>query len=544
VNHIRLDDVLRASAIAVPDRTAVEDRERSMSYAELDDRSNRLARLLVELGVGSGDRVGLFLEKSMESIVGIYGILKADAAYVPLDLQAPPARVAHCAHDCGIRVVVSSEKAAPSWKALVAHGAPVRQFVVLDTSADATRAHQPDEAGVIGRDGVDRCEGTRITGHDRSAELAYILYTSGSTGTPKGVMLSHRNGLAFVEWAVAEFSLGPADRISSHAPLHFDLSIFDVFAAALAGACLVLVPEKVGKFPVEVARLIERARISVWYSVPSILSMLVQRGNPSGHDLTHLRAVIFAGEVFHPRHLRRLMALLPQARFTNLYGPTETNVCTCYHVPERVEDVPDPIPIGKAIRGVDVFVVADDNQEAEPGQVGELYVRGPTVTSGYWGDPDGSAKSLVRWPIASTLPVVYRTGDLARQDDDGNFIFVGRRDLQVKTRGHRVELGDIEAALNADPLVAECAVVAVPDESISNRIIAFAVVTGDVDGRALLGECGRRIPHYMVPEAVVLRRSLPKTSTGKIDRSALRREAVDPDSRTSQHRQRETGACL
>ncbi|MGP0030356.1 MAG: amino acid adenylation domain-containing protein [Acidimicrobiales bacterium] len=529
MTHQLLTELLGAAARDHPDHTAVVDRERSVTYRELDRRTNQVARLLTEADVRAGDRVGVLLEKSLESILAVYGVLKAGAAYVPLDVHAPPARLAHIMRDCGLRVLVTGERTAPKWAEYAAHGAAVHQFVVLNAPATSVEGYLPAPAGVAGVESLDRADDAGLPVTRSDADLAYILYTSGSTGIPKGVMLSHRNALAFVEWAAAEFALGPHDRVSSHAPIHFDLSIFDIYATASAGASLVLVPDKVGKFPVEVVRFIERARITVWYSVPSILSMMVQRGNLAGHDLTSLRAVIFAGEVFHTGHLRQLMEEVPQARFTNLYGPTETNVCTYFHVPVLPPDMTEPIPIGQAITGVRVVAITEDGVVADPGQEGELYVEGPTVTSGYWGAPELSARSLVPLPGPGDGGVAYRTGDLARQDADGNYVFLGRRDLQVKTRGHRVELGDIETALYANSAVVECAVVAVPDESISNRIIAFAVVNGDVDERAILGDCNRRVPQYMVPETLRLRSTLPKTSTGKIDRQALTREALAPD---------------
>jgi amino acid adenylation domain-containing protein len=535
VRHFLLDDLLRAAARANPGDTAVEDRERSLTYGELEERTNQLARLLIDGGVGPGDRVGILLEKSLESIIAIYGVLKSGAVYVPLDLHAPQSRLAHIMGDCGVEVLITSERTAPKWAEFASSGAKVRRYVVLNASADKVEPRLPAGASAVGLESLDRCDGADIAASRVSTDLAYILYTSGSTGVPKGVMLTHQNALAFVEWAATEITLTPSDRVSSHAPIHFDLSIFDVFSTSCAGAALILVPEKVTKFPFEVVRFIERTRISVWYSVPSILTMMVERGNLSEHDLTSLRSVIFAGEVFSTGHLRQLMAALPQARFTNLYGPTETNVCTFFHVPILPETQTEPIPIGRSIADIDVAAVTDDGNVAAAGEVGELYVHGATVTSGYWGDPDKSARALVPWPGGPDGAVAYRTGDLVRQDDDGDYLFIGRRDLQVKTRGHRVELGDVEAALYANPAVVECAVVAVPDESISNRLVAFAVVKGDDDERTILGDCGRRVPHYMVPEALRLCATLPKTSTGKIDRQMLLQEVLTPDSDAAMH---------
>lgn len=518
----RLHQLLHASAEAHGDRVAVVDRGRSVTYSELDRRSNQLAHLLLDLGVERGDRVGLFLDKSLESVVGVYGALKAGAAYVPLDPQAPPARLAYIAADCGIRVLLTGRGKAGAWGEFIGRGAPVGTLVVLDAAGGDLGAPPP---------GVTVLPSTALRGVPESApgvptiglDLAYILYTSGSTGDPKGVMLTHQNALTFVEWAAERFQVEPDDRLSSHAPLHFDVSIFDLFAAAAGGAAVVLVPPETSVFPVEVARFIGGNRITVWYSVPSILSMLVLRGGLAGGDFPHLRTVLFAGEVFPTKYLRRLMELLPHVRFYNLYGPTETNVCTYYEVPALPPDRTEPIPIGAAIEGVEVFALTEEGRRAGPGEVGELYVRGPSVMQGYWGDPERTSRALVPDPLGLPGPV-YRTGDLVARGEDGNYLFLGRRDAQIKSRGYRVELGDIEAALYAHPSVVECAVTAVPDELVTNRIKAYVVARDGVSAAELARFCAERIPGYMIPEVFEFRGSLKKTSTGKIDRQALAME--------------------
>ena len=257
-------------------------------------------------------------------------------------------------------------------------------------------------------------------------------------------MLSHRNALAFVEWAAERFAVRADDRLSSHAPLHFDLSIFDVFAAATAGASVTLVPRHASVFPLEVVRFIEERGITVWYSVPSILTMLTLRGNLGPGSCPTLRTILFAGEVFPTKHLRRLMAALPHVGFFNLYGPTETNVCTYYEVPPLADDAA-PIPIGEAIPNVEVFAVTADGHRARPGEEGELWVRGPTVMQGYWGDPERTARSLVPDPLGTgPRDPAYRTGDLVRAGADGTFQLLGRRDHQIKSRGYRIELQEIE----------------------------------------------------------------------------------------------------
>jgi amino acid adenylation domain-containing protein len=511
---------LEISAATDPARVAVIDGERRLTYAQLEARANQLGRLLLSLGVDRGDRIGLYLDKSLESLIGIYGTLKSGAAYVPMDPQAPPARLAYIAKDCGIRVVLTGAEKATAWPDVLSAASSVTDLVVLNE--EPFSVDLPDDVRLTGPRACDGFDDTRPEAASIGLDLAYILYTSGSTGRPKGVMLSHVNGLTFVDWAVERFGVTADDRLSSHAPLHFDLSIFDVFAASTAGATVVLVPPRTSFFPVEVARFIERNEITIWYSVPSILNMLVTRGNIRPGQFPKLRTLLFAGEVFPTRYLRQLMELMPDVRFCNLYGPTETNVCTWYDVVPIPETQTEPIPIGQAISGVEVIAVTEDGRHVDVGEVGELYVRGPTVMQGYWGDADKTAASLVTNPLPHLGPdLAYRTGDLVRRESDGNYRLLGRRDHQIKSRGYRIELGEIEAVLLAHPGVAECAVTATPDPVITNRIRAHVVVSDELSEAELFEFCVARLPRHMIPETFEFRATLPKTSTGKTDRQAL-----------------------
>ena len=252
---------------------------------------------------------------------------------------------------------------------------------------------------------------------------------------------------------VERFEVGPDDRLSNHAPLHFDLSIFDLYVAAMASATVVLVPSGLSVFPVQIRDFIDQRKITIWYSVPSILSMLTLRGGLQVGALPGLRTILFAGEVFPTKYLRQLMTLLPHVRFFNLYGPTETNVCTYFEVASIPEPATEPIPIGRSIDGVEVFGVTDDGRAAEPGEVGELFVHGPTVMRGYWGDAERTGRSLVRDPTGRFHQPVYRTGDLVRQRANGDYRLSGRRDHQIKSRGYRIELGEVESR---DPRPSGC----------------------------------------------------------------------------------------
>jgi amino acid adenylation domain-containing protein len=509
-----LQQLLAAGAERDPDKPAVRARGRSLTYAELQTRSNQLAHLLRERGVRRGDRVGLFFPKAVESLVAMLGVLKAGAVYVPLDPHAPLRRVAGIAADCGLRALVTTAERLHGLGpgavdcAVLVSGEARSDDEVVWTALDACPASPPPEIGV-------------------ESDLAYILYTSGSTGQPKGVMLTHRNALTFVDWCAATFDIRPEDRLSNHAPLHFDLSVFDVYNALGAGATVSMIHEEIAVFPRQLAALIETEGLTVWYSVPSALVYLLLHGELGAHDLDRLRLVLFAGEVFPMKYLRQLADLLPHAELYNLYGPTETNVCTYHRVDRWRLAGQERLPIGRACANTEVLALDADGRPIGAGETGELYVRGPSVTPGYWGDPDRTARALVPNPLQPHLADrLYRTGDLVTPDDRGEYLFLGRRDSQVKSRGYRIELGDIEAALYAHPSVVEAAVLAVPDEALGSRLRAFvALREGDtLTAGALQTHCAGLVPRYMVPEAIEVRPHLPKTSTGKTDRTRLAAE--------------------
>jgi len=518
-----LPDLVADSARRHAARDAVVIESHRLSYGELDAMSDRFARSLITHGVRRGDRVALWIPKSPEAIVALYGIMKAGAAYVPVDPNAPPARLAAISRDCEVAGLITLARRAAELDEAFGSRAPMRALWFADLTA-------PDSATprVAGLPGVPwGAVGTESGGPPGvrvlEDDLAYLLYTSGSTGEPKGVMLSHRNALAFVEWATTTFALAPEDRLANHAPFHFDLSTFDLFAAAAAGAALYPVPPRAAPFPAAIARLWCEARLTVWYATPSTLGLLLAHGGLAELDLSALRVLLFAGEVMPVRVLRRLMALAPRARFANLYGPTETNVCTWYEVTAPpVDDA--ALPIGTACSGDEVFILDDAQQPVPDGGVGELWVRGGTVMHGYWGRPELTALVVQALELSPGLTDrAYRTGDMARRRPDGNLEFLGRRDHQVKTRGYRVELGEIESTLRRHPDVEEAVVLAIPDEEISHRLRAVVVLKpgGTADMAALQAHCARTLPRYMVPEAIAFRSQLPRTSSGKVDRRAL-----------------------
>jgi acyl-coenzyme A synthetase/AMP-(fatty) acid ligase len=316
--------------------------------------------------------------------------------------------------------------------------------------------------------------------------------------------------------------------LSNHAPLHFDLSTFDLFAGALAGATTVVIPEALTKFPASLAKFIEQEKISVWYSVPFALIQMLLRGGLEGRDFSALRWLLFAGEVFPTKHLRELMAQLPDIRFSNLYGPTETNVCTYYHVTELPEG-DDTIPIGRVCANAEGLVVDGDNQPVANGQVGELLIRGPIVMRGYWGQPEKTERGFFRRKVlAYGEDIYYRTGDLVQLQPDGNYKYLGRKDRQIKTRGYRVELDEIEVALLSHELVQEAAVYPIPDGEGSNLIEAAVIPQEGVELTVaqLEAHVAAKLPPYAIPAHIIITADFPRTSTGKINRRELQAQAM------------------
>lgn len=516
---MNIHQLLRRSAENRPDHIAVEDSEgRQVTFRELEDLSDRLRDRLQHAGVRRGDRVGMYLPKSIDAVATIFGVLKCGAAYVPVDTAAPIARNAYILSDCAVRIVVAERRFEESLRAEIARTGASMGFLFLEATG----------GGVPLRETLEDLQASDPAPISESAEvslddLAYVLYTSGSTGKPKGVMLSHRNALSYVQWCSDVFEPADDERFASHAPFHFDLSILDLYVPMMHGAALVLIAADTAKDPIGLAAFISERRITSWYSAPSVLSMLAQYGRLQQYDYSGLRRVLFAGEVFPVKHLRTLKNLLPAPRYFNLYGPTETNVCTFYEIPDHIpEGRTQPYPIGKVCSHCQAIVVDEQGQSVSAGEEGELCIGGPGVMQGYWNLPERTENAFL---IDQSGRSWYKTGDIVFENVDGDYVFVGRRDRMIKKRGYRVELGEIEAGLYRHPAVKEAAVIAFSDDDRGVRVAAH-VSCKEAEERPSIIElkrfCAENLPIYMVPDLFVFETALPKTSTDKIDYQRLK----------------------
>lgn len=503
--------LLAAAARRRPDHVAIDYLGTHMTYAELDRQASLVARFLTARGVGPGQRIGFCFRKCPEALVCLFGIIRTGATYVPFDPQLPPTRINALLHHCDIRCMVAD--------------ASIAGIEGLDWRVVARPAGEPAAADIVPLADILASASTADSPVLAPADdITSILYTSGSTGEPKGVMITTKSLLHFAQWGVDTFDITSTDRISNHAPYSFDLSTFDIFAAVRAGATMCPVPETAHSYPSRLARFIAQERITLWYSVPWSLVLMGMRGSLHTLDLSHLRHVLFAGEVMPPEHLRVLMKLIPNATWWNLYGPTETNVCTYHKVEPADLDRPEGVPIGRPITNTRSWIVDLNGLPVPAGEPGELVISGPTLFRGYFNNPKGTREVFLSAPDGSRA---YRTGDNVIDRGDGVLLFLGRCDRMVKVRGYRIELAEVEKVVAEHPAVAEVAVLAVRDSILSNTLAGFVSLRDghEVTGGELAAYCRRHLPYYMIPTKWRFLDRLPRNPHGKIDLTRLARQA-------------------
>jgi amino acid adenylation domain-containing protein len=522
---VLLQQGLAAQAEQRGEAIAVVHQHARMTYRELDRKSTQLAHQLRDAGCRRGDRVCVLMPKSLPAIVGILGIVKADCAYVPIDPQSPAQRVRKVLDQCEPRVVLAGGQVGP----------------LLDEVAAQQDVRSPWMLGWLGAEGLTnanvRADFTEADSQQYSVspreyencsdDPAYIMFTSGSTGVPKGVVITHANVGHYLGWAINYFGLTAADKMSSHPPLHFDLSVMDIFGALAVGAELHLVPQELNLLPNKMMEFIRSSALTHWFSVPSLLNYMAKFDVVEPHDCPTLKRLLWCGEVFPTPALMYWMKRLPHVAFTNLYGPTEATIASSYYtVPDCPKDESVTIPIGTACDGEELLVLDESLQPRPVGQMGDLYIKGVGLSPGYWKDPEKTASVFMPDPAdPHSQARLYKTGDLATKETDGLIYFHGRSDTQVKSRGYRIELGDIEAALHALPMLDESAVVALEAGEVEGVTICCAYVAANgqvVTPAAVKHGLRSAVPPYMIPSRYLAFDRLPKNASGKIDRPGLR----------------------
>jgi amino acid adenylation domain-containing protein len=490
-----IHELVEAQVERTPTAPAVVFEGETLTYAELDIRANRLAQHLRALGVGPEVVVGICLERSLEMVVALLGVLKAGGAYLPLDPDYPSQRLSFMVDDAAIAVLLTQSHLLD---VLPPSGATV---VCLDAEATGI-AERPASKPLTG-------VGAR--------NLAYVIYTSGSTGTPKGVMVEHRGVVNLAHAQRAVFGLRSTDCVLQFASLGFDASVWELVMAFGVGARLCVMAGDRVLSGVLVVSVIERQGVTTATFPPSLLSVLPEDRLPS------VRTIITAGEAAAENLVRRWSR---DRQVFNAYGPTESTVCaTCW--PAKRGD--DTVPIGRPIANTQIYILDEDLNPTPIGVPGEIYIGGVGLARGYLGRPELTAERFVPNPFGADGSRLYRTGDRGRWRPDANIEFLGRVDHQVKIRGHRIEPGEIEAALSQHPAVRETVVVAREDQPDQRRLVAYVVAQAMPTTTELRAHLRRSLPDYMVPEAFVTLEALPRTPNGKIDRRALPPPVGRPD---------------
>lgn len=495
-----------ARAAAQPRHVALSLGSASLSYAELDGRADQLAARLVAMGAKPGAIVGLCLPRSLELIVAMLAILKSGAAYLPLDPAYPGERLAFMVEDADAAIIVATSDCA-GWLP------PGRRWLDPHDRADADTARQPLPKNLLTR-------------HlPAASDLAYVIYTSGSTGRPKGVAIEHAAVTRLFSATQAWFAFHPGDVWTLFHSVSFDFSVWEIWGALLYGGRLVMVPEGTTRDPTAFLRLLADEGVTVLNQTPSAFAALDQADRDrSGRDRLALRLVIFGGEALDPRRLAGWYERRGEhARLINMYGITETTVHVTYRPLSPAETTRRSSPIGRAIPDLDILLLDGDTMLPVPtGEIGEIFVAGAGLARGYLNRPDLTSARFVPHPHRPGARL-YRSGDLARQIDEGEYEYLGRADQQIKIRGFRVELGEIETALLSHPAIRQAAVLLRAGSGGHDRLVGYLVTEGGErpSPAALKAHLASVLPDHMVPAAFVFVPHLPLTVNGKLDRAAL-----------------------
>lgn len=518
---------LEDDAARYPDKRAVEEEERSCTYGQLLEFSRQAGSALAALGA-QRRAVMVFMEKGIDALAIMLGALQAGGFYVPVDPHIPAERLALIAGVLEGPIVVASDETMPlALEALgqqpQSPGAGCEKEAGALTEACPANFDSPMRPRLVPAAQLlgfsvndDALEAARAQATD--ADPVYVLFTSGSTGVPKGVTVSHRAVIDFIDDFVTRFEFGADERIANQAPFDFDVSVKDIYGALATGSTLVVVPRRMFSEPAVLMDFLQGRDITNMTWAVAALCLITSLHGLEGHQLPTVRRVLFSGEVMPLSHLRAWMERVPQAVFVNLYGPTEIT-CNClYHVVDPARSYEGGLPLGAPFAHREILLVDGQGRAVtEPGVEGEILVRGDSLALGYVANPERTAASFCQNPLHNRFPDrVYRTGDLAAFDEAGELFYRGRVDNQIKHQGHRIELEEVDRALEGVPGVQRCRCVYDHDKQ---RLIAF--YEGNAEARDIRQHVLQTLPIFMLPSKIMPIDAMPLTKNGKVDRKAL-----------------------
>ena len=482
-------------------KTAVKDEWRSVTYAELRDIARSIGTALLRSG-SCRRPVIVYLPKSISALSCFMGAMYAGCPYVPVDAQIPMSRLEKIIGNLAPGHIISSPELAAKLEGMDLGGAQLCLYDEL-SSAEADDALIQAALALV-------CD----------IDPIYVMYTSGSTGTPKGVTIPHRGIIDYAEWVVSTFGYGEDTVMAAQAPFYFDNSTFDIYGTLKCMGTLILIPDSLLLFPSKLPEFLADNEVTSIFWVPTVMINVANSGALDGVSLPKLKVIAFAGEVMPNLQLNLWRRALPGRVYANLYGPTEiTDVC-CYYIVDRDYADHETLPIGRACRNMRLLILTEDGREAAVGEQGELCILGAGLALGYWNSPELTEKVFVQNPLNTEYHQrLYRSGDLAYVNEEGLIIFLGRKDGQVKVKGNRIELGEVEAAARCVPMTENaCALF----DSEKQMIVLFVESSDQMPLRRFNLELKKYIPAYMLPGRLITMEKLPYTANGKIDRVRLR----------------------
>ena len=518
--------MLWSSAKRLPEKTALVYREESVTYGDLLSQVSGVATGLRQIGIERGERVGIYLDPSIELVVSIFGVSQAGAVFVPINGLLLADQVGHIAQDCGMRALITIKKRLPDLQKVIEKLPRLEFLIIIEDGSDGvpfSSVHwfhelaEKDDSSL----GTDTCI---------EKDLAAILYTSGSTGKPKGVMLTHSNIVNGSSIVSTYLEITERDKILAVLPFSFDAGLNQLMTAFQQGGTIVLMTFVFAK---EIVQMLLKEHITGLAGVPTLWNLLAQSNSTlQKNTFPHLRYITNTGGAMPQNVLALLRKALPATSVYLMYGLTEAFRST-YLPPEELDR--RPTSMGKAIPNTEILVVNEQNKPVKPGEVGELVHRGPTVSLGYWGNLELTEKVLRSNPFTlstgGTEEKVCYSGDLVKMDEEGFLYFVGRRDSMIKSAGFRISRTEVEEAIYQSGFVKEVAVIGVPDEILGQAVLAFIVRQNDqsFDLNKLAAFCSMKLPRYMMPKAFHVLENLPKTPNGKIDYTHLQTMKLPSD---------------
>jgi len=510
-----LHDYLIESAHRLPDKIALVCQGQRLTYATLDQLSNALAQALVKRGVERGDRVIVFEDNTIETVIAFWAVLKANAVVSVVNPQTKADKLAYLLNDCRARAIVSDAHLMSTLVPAVER-APHLAVAVVSGKADLSRLHSVPTVISLNAATTEHPGDQPPTRLSIDVDLASIIYTSGSTGDPKGVMLTHRNMLTAATSITTYLENVESDVILGLLPLSFDYGLYQMIMAFRVGARLVL--ERSFTYPAEVLQRVVDEKVTGFPGVPTIFAILGGLRNLERYDFSNVRYVSNTAAALSTKHIDLIRQTFPLAKVFSMYGLTECKRCT-YLPPADIDR--KPLSVGIAIPNTELWIVNDKDEKLGPGEVGQLVIRGATVMRGYWEKPEETARKLRPGPLPGEM-VLY-TGDYCKLDEEGYLYFVGRMDDIIKSRGEKVAPKEVENVIVNIAGVKEVAVIGVPDAILGQAVKAVVVLEDgwSLTERDILAECQRRLENFMVPKFVEFTFELPKTTTGKIKKTGL-----------------------